>query len=249
MPQLDRTGKRLRFAQARSAETTYRSTLRGLARQVGVIVRGIAPDGKLKDLAKLIAVLRHYADVIDPWAHAVAEKTLADIARRDKAMWFRNAKEMSLHLRREIEQAPTGAILKDLQRQQIKLIKSIPLDAAERVHELSQKAITSSMRPEDLAQKILEAQAVSQAKADLIARSETSRAAANLVQARAQYAGSPGYIWRISGDLNVRPSHREIDGNYIRWEHPPKTDKGLAPYHAGCGPNCRCFAEPIFPGF
>lgn len=249
MPRLDRTGKRAAFTQARVAEIGYRRQLRGIAHQVGLIVRGISPEGRVEDTPRLAATLKAYAELITPWAQSVAQFMLADVWRRDKAMWFRQSAEMSRHMRREIEQAPTGAMLRQLQNSQVELIKSIPLSAAQHVHEYAVQAQIASIRHEDLARKLIELEGVSKAKADLIARTETSRAAANLVQARAQYAGSDGYIWRTSGDGNVRPSHVAMDGKYVRWSHPPKTDKNLDPYHAGCGPNCRCYAEPVFPGF
>lgn len=246
---LDRTGKRLRFAQARVAEQGYARQLRSVAHQIGVIIRGMAPDGKPRNPQGLIDTLLSYAELITPWASSVASLMVADVARRDKAMWFRISKELSQELRREVTNAPTGAALRDLQQSQLGLIKSLPKSAAVRIQELTQEATLASIRPADIALKILETESVTKAKATLIARTEVSRAAANLVQARAQYAGSDGYIWRTSGDLDVRPSHREMEGKYVRWSSPPKTDKGLAPYHAGCGPNCRCFAEPIFPNF
>lgn len=210
-----------------------------------MIVKGLAPDGALSDPGPLIQTLKQYAQTIEPWAQSVATFMVADVARRDKAMWSRNAKEMSSGLRREIMEAPTGETLRQLQESQVGLIKSIPLEAAERVHQLSQEAMIASIRPADIAKKILETEAVSASKARGIARTEVARAASNMVQARAEFVGSEGYIWRTSGDLDVRDSHREMEGKYVRWSQPPTLD-GLTG-HAGTLPNCRCFAEPIFP--
>lgn len=210
-----------------------------------MIVKGLAPDGALNDPGPLIQTLKQYAQTIEPWARSVAAFMVADVARRDKSMWAKNAKEMSAGLRREIMEAPTGETFRQLQESQVGLIKSIPLEAAERVHQLSQEAMIASIRPADIAKKILETEAVSASKARLIARTEVARAASNMVQARAEFVGSEGYIWRTSGDLDVRDSHREMEGKYVQWKHPPTLD-GLTG-HAGTLPNCRCFAEPIFP--
>lgn len=216
-----------------------------MAKQIGLIVKGFSPDGSLKNVAGLIAALREYAKTIEPWARSVADYMLADVARRDKAMWKRVSTEMGKELRREIDQAPVGAILSSLQEQQVTLIKSLPLEAAERVHEMTLEGLVTSQRAREIAQKILATEDVSLAKATLIARTEVARAASNLVQARAAYAGSDGYIWRTSGDSDVRDSHAEMEGRYVRWSEPPTLDnlKG----HAGTLPNCRCFAEPVFP--
>jgi SPP1 gp7 family putative phage head morphogenesis protein len=249
MARLDRTGKRKRWTESRAAEARYNSQLQQVARQVGVLVRGIAPGGTLDRVSDLLKALTEYAAMITPWAESVAGFMIADVARRDEKMWRSVSQDLGQRIRREILQAPTGYFLRDLQREQVDLIKSIPLDAAERVHKFSMEAISKSTRANDIAAEIMRSEAVSKNKATLIARTEVSRAASNFVQARAMAAGSEGYIWRTSGDGDVRETHQEMEGKYVRWSSPPKTDKSLPPYHAGCGPNCRCFAEPIFPDF
>lgn len=189
--------------------------------------------------------LNSYAEVIDPWARAVAGAMVADVARRDRQMWRQVARELGKGVRNEIENAPTGAIMRALQDEQVKLIKSLPLEAARRVHELSAGATSSGRRAADVASDILATGDVTASRAMLIARTEVARAQANLMQGRAEYAGSEGYVWRTSEDDDVRPSHRRMEGRYVRWGEPPTLD-GLVG-HAGTLPNCRCFAEPIFP--
>jgi SPP1 gp7 family putative phage head morphogenesis protein len=182
--------------------------------------------------------------MIEPWARTVSALMLADVARKDAKMWRQNSKEISAGLRQLVESAPVGDVLRRLQDDQVKLIQSIPTAAADRVHELSLEATVTGTRAEDLAKKILETENVTTARAALIARTEVSRAGANLLQARAEWAGSQGYIWRTSGDANVRDSHKEMEGRYVRWSSPPTLDKLTG--HAGALPNCRCFAEPVF---
>ena len=247
MNRLDRTGKRRRWTLARASESHYNSRLLGVARQVGQIVKGLAPDGSLRNAQSLVKALHDYAELLEPWAQSVATYMLADVGRKDFKMWKAHTKEMSRALRLEIENAPTGQVLRGLQESQVKLIQSIPLDAAQRVHELAVDATITGTRAAEISKQILATQNVSEAKARLIARTETSRAASNFVQARAEWAGSDGYIWRTSGDFDVRKSHSEMEGKYVRWGMPPTLD-GLKG-HAGCLPNCRCFAEPVFPDF
>jgi SPP1 gp7 family putative phage head morphogenesis protein len=210
-----------------------------------VIVKGLAPDGHLSAVPRLLEALNQYASYIEPWANAVASFMLADVARKDGAMWKRHSKDMAVALRQELLNAPTGHVLRELQAEQVELIQSIPTTAAERIQGFALEATITGKRATEIAKDILASEQVSTAKAARIARTEVSRAANNLVQARAVYAGSDGYIWRTSGDANVRPSHEEMEGKYVRWSSPPTLDnlKG----HAGCLPNCRCFAEPIFP--
>lgn len=210
-----------------------------------MIVQGMAPDGSLKNVQALVDTLTKYAEVIGPWADAAAAFMLADVDRRDRAMWRRNSGEIGRSIRYEIEHAPTGHAMQQLQAQQVELIKSLPLEAASRVHELATEAIPTGGRAASIAREILATGHVTEGRARLIARTETSRASSNLMQARAQHAGSDGYVWRTSGDLDVRPSHAAMEGRYVRWGQPPTLD-GLTG-HAGCLPNCRCFSEPIFP--
>jgi SPP1 gp7 family putative phage head morphogenesis protein len=245
---LDRTGKRATFLMARAAESNYNSRLRQVAKQIEQIVKGLAPDGVVKD-GQIIQTLRGYADLLLPWATSVATYMVADVSRRNALSWRKHGDQMSKALRVELEHAPTGILFQQLMESQVKLITSLPLEAADRVHALSTEALMSSARADDIAKEILRTGEVSASRARLIARTEVARTASNFTQARARFAGSDGYIWRTSGDGDVRPTHIAQNGKYIRWDAPPSTDKGLAPYHAGCGPNCRCFPEPIFKDF
>jgi len=240
----NRRAKRLRWSRARVAETAYNTRLKAVARQVGAIVKGMAPGGKPKSPMALVASLKAYAEIIEPWARSVAQLMAADVAARDKAMWRKQSDEMSSALAQELNKAPTGAILQQLQGEQVRLIQSIPLEAAERVHKLTMESLLDSARADEIATKILATENVSVAKAQLIARTEVARASSNLVQARATFAGSDGYIWRTSEDGDVRESHAKMEGVYVRWSHPPKLDNMIG--HAGTLPNCRCFAEPVF---
>jgi len=212
---------------------------------VGVLVNGLAPNGQLTNASALIRALLQYAEIIDPWARNVAGVMVNDVARRDESLWKTAGKMLGRELKKEILYAPTGRILSQLQDEQVSLIKSIPEEAAERVHRLAEMNIVTGARAATIAKEIMATEGVSKSKAMLIARTETSRAASNLVQARAQYAGSDGYFWRTSKDSDVRPSHAAMEGRFVNWNEPPTLDKMKG--HAGCFPNCRCYAEPHFP--
>lgn len=245
MARLDRKGRKAKWTKARAAEVQYNGRLRSVARQIGAIVRGMSPDGSLRNVTALIKSLTLYADTIEPWAKSVASFMVADVARKDAKMWRTHSKEVGRALRQELTGAPTGEILRQLEEEQVRLIKSLPLSAAERVHTIAMESVVNGQRASELARHLLDTENVTAAKARLIARTETSRAASNLVQARATWAGSDGYIWRTSGDSDVRDSHAEMEGKYVRWSQPPTLDKMRG--HAGTLPNCRCFAEPVFP--
>lgn len=251
MARLDRTGKRSRWEMARVAESSYAQRLRHVAQVVQQLVVGYAPDGELspQDEPYLRHALERYAEQLRPWARTVARYMVADVGRRNEAVWKKVAKDMGQSLRAEILQAPTGMLYQALMAEQVELITSLPTKAAERVHRLVTEGMAQSTRASEIAKEILRTGEVTANRATLIARTEVARAASNFTQARAQYAGSPGYIWRTSGDGAVRETHKAVNGQYIPWDAPPKTDPNLEPYHAGCGPNCRCYPDPILPDF
>lgn len=244
---LDRKGNRERLLMARGAEAGYNSRLQQVVRQIDAIIKGYHPDGIIQDRGPLMAALKGYSELIAPWAKSVARFMIADVSNRNARAWREQGDQMSRALRAELAQAPTGMLYGALMDEQVALIKSLPTKAAQRVHELTTQALTTSARADVIAREILQTGKVTAGRARMIARTEVSRTAANLTQARAMYAGSPGYIWRTSKDADVRETHQQQEGKYIPWGNPPKTDKGLAPYHAGCGPNCRCYPDPVLP--
>jgi SPP1 gp7 family putative phage head morphogenesis protein len=128
--------------------------------------------------------------------------------------------------------------------QQVHLIRSLPLDAAQRVHKLVIEG-HGSPRASEIAKEIMRSGSVAKSRAELIAQTETSRAATAFTQARAEHIGSDGYIWRTAKDSHVRDSHRHMEGRFVRWESPPTLD-GLVG-HAGALPRCRCFPSPVIP--
>lgn len=232
------------FKQARKTEESYARRLRSLARAVGSIVSGIAPDG-LSSAVEAAAALRRYADGLAPWARSVAESMVSEVAARDERSWFRAASHMRRALKDEIRTAPTGAVMQARMREQVRLITSLPVDAAEHVHARALEGISEGWRADRIAAEILRTGDVTKSRADLIARTEVGRTSTLLTQARAEHVGSTHYVWRTSEDEDVRRSHRALAGKVIAWSEPPTTD-GLVG-HAGTLPNCRCYCEPVIP--
>ncbi|WP_233496782.1 phage minor head protein [Dyella sp. AtDHG13] len=173
---------------------------------------------------------------------------LVEVDVRDRMAWAELAGEMSRELRREIQTAPTGELFQALLNEQVTLIKSIPLDAAQRVHELTIKGLEDSTRASEIAKEIGRSGEVATSRANLIAQTEVSRTASTLTEARAVHIGSPGYFWRTSHDSDVRPDHKVLDGKFIPWNQPPIADRRTGRRaHAGCIYGCRCYPEPVLP--
>ena len=226
------------------AERLYVRSLRQVAAQVGRMIAAFPPADP-SALPTIEQMLAKYAEALAPWAHATAAKMIAEVNQRDLAQWRTIGQEMSAEIRREILTAPTGEAMRKLMEQQVSLIKSIPTDAAQRVHDLTIKSIEDSGRASEIAKEIMRSGDVAQSRATLIARTEVSRTASNLTQARAEHIGSEGYVWESAHDGTVRPSHAAMRGKFVAWSTPPTLD-GMTG-HAGCLPNCRCWARVVLP--
>lgn len=236
---------RERFLAGRLAEKQYAIRLRQVAKHVGELVRGMAPDGLVTDVAALISILNRYGETLKPWAESVASRMIEDVSRRDATAWEKHGKAIGQALRKEINSAPTGHAFRTSLAEQVTKITSLPREAAERVYRLTSEALPTGRRAADIAQEILNSGEVTKSSAMMLARTGVSSTATQLTKSRALFIGSEGYFWRTSKDAAVRPSHRKMEGVFVRWDSPPTLDGFQG--HCGEYANCRCFPEPVIP--
>jgi SPP1 gp7 family putative phage head morphogenesis protein len=228
-------------------EQRYGLQLKKVAHQVGSILQPFTP-GDMSQVATIEQLLKAYSDMLKGWATQTASNMLMDVALRDEQTWQTIAKDLSRGLREEIRNAPTGRVMRALLNEQVSLIQSIPIEAGQRVHKLTLEGLENSTRFTEIAKEIQRTEEVTASRAVLIARTETSRTATTLTQARAQAIGADSYIWRTSGDSTVRSDHKKLNGKIFRWDDPPIADEHSGTRaNPGCIWNCRCFAEPIIP--
>lgn len=240
---------RERFLKARIAQAAFERNLNGVARQINTLIRGITPRGEMTqaDIQKLRALLQQYSRTLEPWAVSITERMQTEVAQRDAQAWNQLGEAMGRELRREIDQAPTGMQLRSLMEEQVKLITTMPLDAAQRVQDYAFKLLASSGRADELKREILRTGAVTLGVARRIARTQVATTASTLTRVRAEHLGSEGYFWRTARDKQVRPSHRKLEGKFIRWGDPPVVDDKGRRAHAGTDYNDRCYPEPVLP--
>lgn len=194
-----------------------------------------------------MGVLDDYSVLIDGWSRRVAEKFADEVKQDNSTLWMQQSRAMSRELRLQIENASVGHVTRSIVSEQIKYMKSLPIEAADRVYDIQNRAIEAVVngeRPEHFEQMIAESGNIAKSRARLIARTETGRATQALTQSRALAVGSSGYIWRTSKDGDVRDSHHKMEGKYVPWGQPPTLD-GMTG-HAGTLPNCRCYCEVSF---
>lgn len=196
--------------------------------------------------------LNAYSGSLTEWATQVAQRMVVDASDADYGVWLKVGKKISRETRKLLKESGTGDVFKKLQSEQVDLIKSLPLEASQKVHEWTKEGLSRGDRFEDIAKRIRsELGDVTRSRAICIARTETARARTNFTQARAKNIGSPGYIWHTVGDGRVRPMHADLDGTYHDWSDPPVCDIGSGGQpiraHPGCVFNCRCWPEPVWP--
>ncbi|AMG47961.2 phage head morphogenesis protein [Achromobacter xylosoxidans] len=235
---------------ARRAEVQFSAQLKKVARNIGAIIDGF-PAGDPAAVPPITAILESYSRALDEWARAASLRMLAEVNRRDRDAFLERSKDISQALREEIRGADTGRVMQSLLAEQVDLIKSLPLEAAERVHKLTIEGLQDSTRAAEIAEEIGRSGEVAESRAMLIARTEVARTAAKLTEARAVSIGSTHYIWRTVGDSDVRSGHRHMNGKVFAWNDPPMVNEGTDKrpvwmrHHPGEIWNCRCYAEPI----
>jgi len=170
-----------------------------------------------------------------------------EVDQRDREKWRALGTEISLQLHRGIAEAPVGERMRELLAEQVGLIKSIPIEAGERVHKLTLQGLEDSTRAKAFVEEIQRSGEVAESRAMLIARTEVARTASVLTQVRAEAAGSTSYVWETSRDGTVRPGHRAMQGVVCRWDDPPAVEESDGTHHEHPGTiwNCRCWARPI----
>lgn len=235
----------LRIAKALTEK--YGRQLRKIARHIDDIAKGFDATTEAGQQA-IQRHLRQYAATLEPWAEANADRMLAEVAAADGKRWRRLSAEIGRGVEREIQATPIDRVFREMRADQVRLITSLPTEAAERVHDLVTKALAKGQRADMIAAQIYETGLVTKSRANLIATTEVSRAAATFTQARAEGVGSTHYKWVTIGDADVRHDHKILNGKIFAWAEPPIADKraGIRA-HPGCIWRCRCIAVPILP--
>ena len=237
---------------ARRAEVQFSAQLKKVARNIGAIIDGF-PAGAPDAVQPIIAILESYSRALDEWARGASLRMLTEVNRRDRDAFLERSKDISQALRDEIRGADTGRVMQSLLAEQVELIKSLPLEAAQRVHKLTIEGLQDSTRAAEIAEEIGRSGEVAESRAMLIARTEVARTAAKLTEARAQSVGSTHFVWETTGDSDVRPGHKALAGKVFAWNDLPMVNEGTEkrPVWMRHGPgeiwNCRCWARPILP--
>jgi SPP1 gp7 family putative phage head morphogenesis protein len=241
---------RSRWIRTRETEQTFQRSLSNVARQVGKLVKDMAPGGKVTMISasRLENILIDYSNILKPWARAVTQSMHARVDLREQRAWRELSDSMGKAIREELKTAETGEALRILLHEQAELITSIPIKAAHRIHDITVGNLVTADRGEGaLEEMIMSSGDVSLSHARMIARTETARTASVLTEVRAVHLDSPGYFWRTVRDTDVRPRHKKLEGNFYEWNNPPVSGEDGERSHPGQIYNCRCYPEPVLP--
>lgn len=125
----------------------------------------------------------------------VARKMFLQVEREEWQQWRSVSEEIGAGLRDVVGHTPVGQVAQDIVYRQVQLMKSLPLESADRVRDIQSRAIEAVVRgerPEQLYEMIMQTGGVAASRAKMIARTEIGRATGALTQARALAVGSEG---------------------------------------------------------
>jgi SPP1 gp7 family putative phage head morphogenesis protein len=237
----------------RRIELTYQRNLR-------TIMKKLEKELKNKnDLISILRTLRKFmnSEEFNRYAYATAKKMVTSVFTDAGKTWRTaanvNSKGRQIYeaLKQEINSSPIGLSIKDQIERNATLIKSMPERIRSEITNIVARESFEGRRASDIAEDLQSRfPEMLKAKADLIARTETSKTSTALTKARCDNLSIKAYIWRTSEDGRVRDSHNKMDDVIIFWSNPPSPEllakeKFAGYYHAGNIYNCRCYPEPI----
>lgn len=130
----------------------------------------------------------------------------------------------------------------------VSLVKSIAQQQHTQVESVVREGLRVGTRPEELAESIEERFAVTESRAEFIARDQVLKVYGQVTEARHKSLGLTRFIWRTSGDERVRgrPGGKYPKAAHDHWALEGQTfEYGSAPYGGpGRDFQCRCTAEP-----
>jgi len=131
------------------------------------------------------------------------------------------------------------------------LIKSIPSQYLTRVQTIVTTNTRAGLRPSAITKVIQDEFGVTERRAKMIARDQTSKLTGDLMEKRQREAGFPYFEWNDSDDSRVRARHEQLANRVTaygrgiyRWDNLPLSDEGK-PIKPGSDYQCRCIAIPI----
>ncbi len=240
-----------------SAEKQYYAALRSMLIQIAAMTReSIIPlyqsEQEQKRAARAytadadrswFAGLQALANQLQRIASTTVNRILDLEAERHTETFMATAKRaLGINLQAVVTQEDLGGYLQLAVARNASLIESLSADVVKRVEQTVYANSVAGNSVTTLRKALQEQFGITDRRAKLIARDQTSKFNSDLNKFRQQQAGVTSYVWVTSHDERVRALHRKLDGKTYKWGEATGAEQGLPP---GQPINCRCVARGI----
>ena len=237
----------------KSVEVKYRKTLEKITRTItgdvnNIIIpllRELQPeyigDAYAKTLEEAFDRLRVMYNNVNVNAKIVSESFVTSSNQANKNRFYSAMKSaIGINVESVVQNEGLEDILIATTRENVALIKSIPEEYLKKVEGIVFRGTIQGNTSTSMIKQLQKLNKSTTKRAKLIARDQTAKLNAALVEKRSKNLAVEEYIWRTAGDERVRPNHASKNGKVFRWDDPPK-DTG----HPGQDIQCRCVAQVI----
>lgn len=256
-----------------NAEKQYTRELRALSRHLSkLIVEILMPkiprmigeveedtpknDDFIEDLNAAISQIRIMIEPSIAKADLEAKKTGLEVAKYNQSQF---SKLMDKVVGVDIFQSEPWLIdqLKLFSSQNSQLINNMVDEELLRVSGIVERGLQTGSRYKSIAEDITKSFGISERKANLIARDQTSKLNGSLTKLRQESLGVEEYEWSTTKDERVRKSHAVLQGVICRWDDPTlfrykdetkwrkKSSIGGTETHPSGDVNCRCIGKAV----
>jgi len=235
-------------------EREYNELLKVVNRNVERIMNRYNPNDPNTSV-EVIKALQDYAEKLTGWAKEKIQGIIYNLNSDSEKKWRQHSAFISKYLRVEMEKAPIKPLIKQYMEDNVKLISSVPLNAAKKIEKIVLENLkTGTKRAEsltDIVMKIGELPEGMESRAKLIARTEIAKMTTGLTKARCAALDMGWYVWRSTHDVRVRSSHKLMDYVLVAWDDAPNPElldhqkRNYGEYHPGEIFNCRCYPRPL----
>lgn len=254
------------WTPTRRIENAFRRSLLVIADKIIASITGLTDTSDIRNVLEKLTRSPEFKR----FTENVARKMVTGLMSSQRNAWRQSAARNSAQSRKlysYLQNELKGTLarrMKELIKHNTSLIQTLPLDIATDVTAYVTRETEKGRRASDIAREIQKMfPNHTRARAELIARTQTSMAQMDITRARAERLGINWYVWRsvggAAGDGRTRYSHKKMSYVLVNWNDPPAPEdlfptfakngkrhkNTLGHYHAGCCPNCRCYAEPV----
>jgi SPP1 gp7 family putative phage head morphogenesis protein len=139
--------------------------------------------------------------------------------------------------------AGLASVIDHARAENVRLITRASTDMLAKVRRVLEEG--EGERPETIRDRLAQLDGISRRRGMLIARDQTGKLNAAMVQHRARAAGLSKYRWSGALDERERPMHLALEGQVFSWDDPPVTNEDEERNHPGEDYQCRCVPLPF----